>query len=62
MKTLMSLTLTVLLTVAMALTPATAQELPQQWGLPEDATLRLGKGGINDMAYSPDGTRLASCD
>ena len=28
-------------------------------GLPEGATKRLGKGSINEIAYSPDGTRLA---
>ena len=30
-----------------------------QWGLPEGAKARLGKGHIIDIAYSPDGTRLA---
>ena len=28
-------------------------------GLPDGATARLGKGPISDIAYSPDGTRLA---
>ena len=28
-------------------------------GLPEGAIARLGKGGINLMQFSPDGTRLA---
>ena len=28
-------------------------------GLPEGAIARLGKGGINLMRFSPDGTRLA---
>ena len=28
-------------------------------GLPEGAKARLGKGTINEIAYSPDGTRLA---
>ena len=37
---------------------AFAQEFPQ-WHLPEGATVRLGKGSINEIAYSPDGTRLA---
>ena len=59
MKTLTLLTLAVLLTAAMALTPAPAQEPHQRWELPEGATLRLGKGSIHDMAYSPDGTLLA---
>ena len=35
-----------------------AQEYTQ-FNLPEDAKRRLGKGRIVDMAYSPDGTRLA---
>ncbi len=30
-----------------------------QWNLPKDAKARLGKGRANDIAYSPDGTRLA---
>ncbi len=30
-----------------------------RWGLPEGAIARLGKGYINDMEYSPDGTQLA---
>ena len=30
-----------------------------QWHLPEGAIARLGKGGINEIAYSPDGNRLA---
>ena len=30
-----------------------------RWNLPEGAKRRLGKGIINDMQFSPDGTRLA---
>ena len=30
-----------------------------QWGLPKGAKVRLGKGTIGNIAYSPDGTRLA---
>ncbi len=30
-----------------------------QWGLPEGATARLGKGSITDIAYSVDGSHLA---
>ncbi len=30
-----------------------------QWNLPEDAKARLGKGRINQIQYSPDGTILA---
>ena len=35
-----------------------AQDL-HQWHLPEGAKMRLGKGSISKLAYSPDGTRLA---
>ena len=35
-----------------------AQDSPQ-WHLPEGAKARLGKGGVNDIQYSPDGKRLA---
>ena len=31
---------------------------PSQWHLPEGAKARLGKGTINEIQYSPDGTRL----
>ena len=30
-----------------------------RWGLPEGAKARLGRGYINEVKYSPDGTRLA---
>lgn len=30
-----------------------------QWELPKAAKMRLGKGGINAMQFSPDGTQLA---
>ena len=35
-----------------------AQDSPQ-WHLPKGAKVRLGKGGIYDIAYSPDGKFLA---
>ena len=35
-----------------------AQDSPQ-WHLPNDAKTRFGKGIINEIQYSPDGTRLA---
>ena len=51
-----------MLLISLAVLPlarnALAQESPQ-WHLPEGATARLGKGSINEIAYSPDGTRLA---
>ena len=58
MKKLTLFTLTLLLTSAIALTPVPAQDA-LQWELPEGANLRLGKGSIEDIAYSPDGTLLA---
>ena len=30
-----------------------------QWGLPDGAKMRLGKGRLHKIQYSPDGTRLA---
>ena len=41
------------------LTDTTFAQEYTQFNLPEDAKRRLGKGKIVDMAYSPDGTRLA---
>ena len=40
------------------LSSAPAQEYTR-WNLPEGAILRLGKGTTYDLAYSPDGARLA---
>ena len=56
---LVAVLLTLLLTTALALPPATAQDY-QRRGLPEGATLRLGKGTVSMMAYSPEGTLLAA--
>ena len=39
--------------------PYTSAQDYARWGLPEGAIARLGKGDINDMQYSPDGTKLA---
>ena len=41
------------------LTDGTFAQEYTEFNLPEDAKRRLGKGKIVDMAYSPDGTRLA---
>ena len=52
---------TVTLLLLLSLFPLTtlAQDYTQ-WGLPDGATARLGKGRITGtIAYSPDGTRLA---
>ena len=58
MKTKRSLILAILFgTFAFAL--STVAQDYTQWGLPEGAKARLGKGWIREIAYSPDGTRLA---
>ena len=45
--------------VILAWAPNTFAQDYTRWGLPEGAKARLGKGRINEIAYSPDGTRLA---
>ena len=50
--------LTLLLTLTTTLLPATAQA-NGQWGLPEGAKLRIGKGRITEIEFSPDGQLLA---
>ena len=49
----------VLLIVSMICLSAISAQEYTQWELPKDAIARLGKGRINDMRYSPDGTLLA---
>ena len=36
-----------------------AQEYASQWHLPEGAKARLGRGKLNNILFSPDGTRVA---
>ena len=50
--------LTALLAIFVFTSNTFAQDSPQ-WHLPEGAKARLGKGRISEIAYSPDGTRLA---
>ena len=57
MKKLTLLTLTLLLTAAMALTTTFAEEDSPQW-LPEGAIARLGKGAVYDIKFSADSKRL----
>lgn len=52
------LLLTTFLSIAAMLSTSFAQDNTKV-GLPEGAIARLGKGGINLMRFSPDGTRLA---
>ena len=41
------------------LLPNTLAQDYTQWGLPEGAITRLGKGSAEEILYSPDGARLA---
>ena len=60
MKTTSSCLLTVLgLTTLLFLNNATFAQDSPRWHLPDGAIARLGKGTINEIAYSPDGNRLA---
>ena len=49
----------VLLLVSIPFLPSSSAQDYTQMGLPEGAIVRLGKGYINDIAYAPDGTKLA---
>ena len=55
---LLSIFFTLLLVSTLFLPIAFAEDYTQL-NLPEGAKLRLGKGWINDIQFSPDGTRLA---
>ena len=59
MKKAMFFKLTLLLFVSALCLPHSFVQDSPQWGLPEDAKARFGKGIINEIQYSPDGTRLA---
>ena len=54
----MKTTLTLLIFLTLISLNTFAQD-SAQWGLPEGAKARLGRGGIFDLKYSPDGARLA---
>ena len=54
----MKITVTLLILLTLFLSNLFAQDSPQ-WGLPEGARARLGKGNIDEIQYSPDSTRLA---
>ncbi len=51
--------LTLLWVFVLSVQASLAQDYTR-WGLPEGAKARLGKGGIGDVVYSPDGRTLAS--
>ena len=54
----MKLTVTLFVLLALLLPNTDAQEYAQM-SLPEGAVVRLGKGNVREILYSPDGTRLA---
>ena len=54
----MKITMTLLAFLALLSPNAPAQEYIQ-WALPEGAITRLGKGGAEEILYSPDGAQLA---
>ncbi|MDE0636983.1 MAG: hypothetical protein OXI43_14190, partial [Candidatus Poribacteria bacterium] len=58
MKNKLFFILTVLLTI-FAFTLNTFAQDHTLWGLPEGAKARLGKGRNREIAYSPDGSKLA---
>lgn len=59
MKTrLLSIFLTLFLISSLLLSNTFAQDYTQ-WELPAGAIARLGKGGVGDIKYSPDGRLLA---
>ena len=45
--------------ITLLFTPNTLPQDSPQWHLPDGAKMRLGKGRANEIAYSPDGTKLA---
>ena len=57
-KTLFSICL-ILFSVSVLYLPNSFAQDYAQWHLPEGAKARLGKGKINEVQLSPDGTRLA---
>ena len=48
-----------LLIPCLLLSNSFAQEYVSQWHLPEGAKARLGRGKLNNIIFSPDGTRVA---
>ncbi len=60
MKTRLFLILTLLIISSLSILPCFGQYEPYtQLSLPEGAKARLGKGRLNEIAYSPDGALLA---
>ncbi len=54
----MKITMTLLMLLGLFLPNTSAQQYTR-WNLPEGAVARLGKGSVQKILYSPDGSRLA---
>ena len=59
MKTTRFFLSTLLILSVLFLLPSSFAQDYSRWALPEGAKMRLGKGSINEMQYSPDGKLLA---
>ena len=59
MKRTLFTTLLILFFASTVYLPLVYAQDYQTWELPDGAKRRLGKGVIHEIAYSPDGTRLA---
>ena len=59
MKKTKRLYIVCLLIPGLLLSNGFAQEYASQWHLPEGAKARLGRGKLNNILFSPDGTRVA---
>ena len=59
MKNTKLLYITCLLIPCLLLSDGFAQEYAARWNLPEGAKARLGRGKLNNIIFSPDGTRVA---
>ncbi len=54
----MKITVTLLMFLVLLLPTAHTQDYTR-WSVPEGAVVRLGKGVVREIQYSPDGARLA---
>ena len=54
----MKMTAMILMLLVLLLPNALAHDYTR-WNLPEGALVRLGKGSVREVLYSPDGTLLA---